>query len=183
MARAMAVTPVVAATTNLDLSNDPTIKGKAGAVAWYRDVMGLSSVGMGLVTKATNDRTKAALDAKRGRGDRLGRPRLAKPSVVRRILLDRNTGLSFTKIAAALEAGGILSPAGRPTWQPSTVRRIYAEWARVIAPPPGDTNRGRVGIVDQTYADAGDMIHVVRFGDGTTTDHYVAELKSIRSGT
>ncbi|ULN33409.1 hypothetical protein [Mycolicibacterium smegmatis] len=32
-------------------------KGKAGAVAWYRDVMGLSNVGIGLVTKATNDRT------------------------------------------------------------------------------------------------------------------------------
>lgn len=45
------------ATTKLDLSSDPTIKGKAGAVAWYRDVMGLSSVGMGLVTKATNDRS------------------------------------------------------------------------------------------------------------------------------
>jgi hypothetical protein len=57
MARAMALTPVAAATTKLDLSNDPTIKGKAGAVAWYRDAMGLSSVGMGLVTKATNDRT------------------------------------------------------------------------------------------------------------------------------
>lgn len=61
-------------------------------------------------------------------------------------------------------------------------RYAPGEWVRVIAPPPGDTNRGRVGIVDRTYADAGDMIHVVRFGDGTTTDYYVAELKSIRSG-
>jgi len=57
MARAPAVTPVAAATTKLDLSNDPIIKGKAGAVAWYRDVMGISNIGMGLVTKATNDRT------------------------------------------------------------------------------------------------------------------------------
>lgn len=57
MARVMVATPVATATTKLDLSNDPTIKGTAGAVAWYRDVMGLSSVGMGLVTKATNDRT------------------------------------------------------------------------------------------------------------------------------
>ncbi|MGU3502594.1 recombinase family protein [Mycobacterium sp. C31M] len=73
-----------------------------------------------------SERTKAALDAKKARGDRLGRPRLAKAGVVRRIMLDRNTGLSFAKIAAALEAEGILSPAGRPTWQPSTVRRIYA---------------------------------------------------------
>jgi hypothetical protein len=54
--RATGETPA-SATTKLDLSNDPTIKGKAGAVAWYRGVMGLSSVGMGLVTKATNDRT------------------------------------------------------------------------------------------------------------------------------
>lgn len=33
------------------------MKGKAGAVAWYREIMGLSSIGMGLVTKATNERT------------------------------------------------------------------------------------------------------------------------------
>ncbi|WP_348651212.1 hypothetical protein [Mycolicibacterium neoaurum] len=34
--------------------------------------------------------------------------------------------MSFGKIAAALEAEGVLSPAGRPTWRSSTVRRIYA---------------------------------------------------------
>lgn len=73
-----------------------------------------------------SERTKAGLAAKRARGERLGRPRLAKPGVVRRIVLDRNAGLSFAKIATALEAEGIPSPAGRPTWQPSTVRRIYA---------------------------------------------------------
>lgn len=39
--------------------------------------------------------------------------------------MDRNTGLSFAKIAAGLEAEGILSPQGRPKWEPSTVRRIY----------------------------------------------------------
>jgi hypothetical protein len=55
MARTTVATPAATATTNLDLSNDPTIKGKNGAVAWYREVMGLSSVGMGLVTRATND--------------------------------------------------------------------------------------------------------------------------------
>lgn len=72
-----------------------------------------------------SERTKAGLAAKRARGERLGRPRLAKPGVVRRIVMDRNSGLSFAKIATALEAEGILSPAGRPTWQASTVRRIY----------------------------------------------------------
>jgi DNA invertase Pin-like site-specific DNA recombinase len=73
-----------------------------------------------------SERTKAGLAAKRARGERLGRKRLAKPGVVRRIVMDRNSGLSFAKIATALEAEAILSPAGLPTWQSSTVRRIYA---------------------------------------------------------
>ncbi|MGV9800189.1 recombinase family protein [Mycobacterium sp. NPDC003449] len=72
-----------------------------------------------------SERTKAGLAAKKRRGEHIGRPRLAKPGVVRRIVMDRNAGLSFGRIAEALEAEGILSPAGRPTWQPSTVRRIY----------------------------------------------------------
>lgn len=72
-----------------------------------------------------SERTKAALAAKRARGERIGRPRLAKPGVVRRIVMDRQAGLSFARIANALEAEGILSPAGLPTWQSSTVRRIY----------------------------------------------------------
>lgn len=72
-----------------------------------------------------SERTKAALAAKKVRGEAIGRPRLAKPSVVRRIVTDRDAGLSFAKIATALEVEGILSPAGRPNWQSSTVRRIY----------------------------------------------------------
>lgn len=73
-----------------------------------------------------SERTRAGLAAKRARGERLGRKRLAKPGVVRRIVMDRNSGLSFAKIATALETEGILSPAGLCTWQSSTVRRIYA---------------------------------------------------------
>lgn len=72
-----------------------------------------------------SERTKAGLAAKKARNEPIGRPRLAKPGVVRRIVMDRNAGLSFAKIANALEAEGILSPAGRPNWQSSTVRRIY----------------------------------------------------------
>jgi DNA invertase Pin-like site-specific DNA recombinase len=72
-----------------------------------------------------SERTKAGLAAKKLRGERIGRPRLATAGVVRRIVLDRNAGLSFGRIARALEAEAILSPAGRPTWQASTVRRIY----------------------------------------------------------
>jgi DNA invertase Pin-like site-specific DNA recombinase len=72
-----------------------------------------------------SERTKAGLAAKKRRGEPIGRPRLAKPGIVRRIVLDRNAGLSFAKIAVALEAEGILSPTGRLNWQVSTVRRIY----------------------------------------------------------
>ena len=73
-----------------------------------------------------SERTKAALSAKRARGERLGRKRVAAPVVVRRIVQARSTGLSFAKIATALEGDGILSPEGHATWQPSTVRRIHA---------------------------------------------------------
>ena len=73
-----------------------------------------------------SQRTKDGLAAKKARGDPIGRPRLAQPGVVRRIVMDRNAGLSFDRVAKVLEAEGILSPAGRPNWQSSTVRRIYA---------------------------------------------------------
>ncbi|MEX7473074.1 recombinase family protein [Mycobacterium adipatum] len=79
------------------------------------------------------ERTKAALAAKKARGERIGRPSLAKPGVVRRIVMDRDAGLSFDRIARALEAESILSPAGRPTWQPSTVRRIYNSASSAVA--------------------------------------------------
>lgn len=72
-----------------------------------------------------SERTKAGLAAKKRRGEPIGRPRLVKASIVRRIVLDRDTGMSFAAIAKALEVEGTLSPAGRPTWQTSTVRRIY----------------------------------------------------------
>ncbi|KMO73887.1 recombinase RecB [Mycolicibacterium chubuense] len=72
-----------------------------------------------------SERTKAALAAKRARGERIGRPRLVHAGLLRRIVMDRQAGLSYARIANALEAECILSPAGRPNWQSSTVRRIY----------------------------------------------------------
>jgi DNA invertase Pin-like site-specific DNA recombinase len=72
-----------------------------------------------------SERTKAALAAKKRRGERLGRPRLAAPGVVRRIVMDRDAGQTYERIARELSAEGILSPLGKRTWQASTIRRIY----------------------------------------------------------
>ena len=80
-----------------------------------------------------SERTKAALAAKKRRGERIGRPRVASPAVVRRIVAQRNSGSTYDAIAAALVADGILSPLGKPTWQPSTVRRIYASATVAVA--------------------------------------------------
>lgn len=73
-----------------------------------------------------SERTKAALAAKKRRGERIGRPRVASSSVVRHIVKRRNAGCTYDAIASELTASNVLSPLGKPTWQPSTVRRIYA---------------------------------------------------------
>ncbi|WP_375481991.1 hypothetical protein [uncultured Mycobacterium sp.] len=54
MARVVSFTPDDP--PELALSDAPTIKGKAGAVAWYRDVLGIP-VTMNNVVVATNNRT------------------------------------------------------------------------------------------------------------------------------
>jgi DNA invertase Pin-like site-specific DNA recombinase len=79
------------------------------------------------------ERTSVALAAKKARGERVGRPSMATPSVVRRIVMDRQAGLSFDRIARTLTAEGVLSPAGRPTWQPSTARRIYQSATQAVS--------------------------------------------------
>lgn len=70
-------------------------------------------------------RTKEALAATKARGTRLGAPRLVSPALARRIVSSHDAGATFGAIARELTAQRILSPAGRPTWQESTVRRIY----------------------------------------------------------
>ncbi|MDP0400384.1 recombinase family protein [Tsukamurella strandjordii] len=70
------------------------------------------------------ERTRAAAAAAKARGVKLGRPSMVPQGVARRIVAARESGQSYGKIAAALTADGILSPAGRTTWQASTVRRI-----------------------------------------------------------
>lgn len=78
-----------------------------------------------LERRLIGERTKAALAAKKAQGTRLGRPRMVSTVLTRRIVTMRQQGVSFGEIARELTAAGELSPAGRPTWQPSTVRRIY----------------------------------------------------------
>ncbi len=70
-------------------------------------------------------RTREALAAAKARGRRVGAPRLAPASVVDRICRERETGASFRTIAQRLTDDGVLSPAGRPAWQESSVRRLY----------------------------------------------------------
>lgn len=72
-----------------------------------------------------SERTKSALAAKKRRGEPIGRPRVASPSVVRKIVKLRNAGNTYDAIASALTREKVLSPLGKPSWQPSTVRRIY----------------------------------------------------------
>lgn len=72
------------------------------------------------------ERTKAALAAKKARNEPVGRPREASAALVRRIIGERDRGLSFDRIAKALEADGVLSPRGGQRWHSSTARRIYA---------------------------------------------------------
>ncbi|GGF13032.1 recombinase family protein [Williamsia phyllosphaerae] len=70
------------------------------------------------------ERTRAAAAAAKARGVKLGRPRMVTTAVARQIVELREQGLSYAAVAAALAEAGELSPAGRPTWQASTVRRI-----------------------------------------------------------
>ena len=80
-----------------------------------------------------SQRTKDGMAARKRAGVHIGRPRLAPPSVRQRIVQERETATSYAKIARTLTDEGVLSPEGRPTWQPSTVRRIYNSVAEARA--------------------------------------------------
>jgi DNA invertase Pin-like site-specific DNA recombinase len=70
------------------------------------------------------DRTKAALKAVRARGTHVGRKANVSPEVLRTIKTMRAAGLSWQRIADALEASGVpTSQGGR--WHAATVRRLH----------------------------------------------------------
>lgn len=72
------------------------------------------------------ERIREGMAAKKRRGEPIGRPREVAAGLVRRIVIDReDAGLSFDRIATALEAEDVSAPRGGKKWHASTVRRIY----------------------------------------------------------
>jgi DNA invertase Pin-like site-specific DNA recombinase len=69
------------------------------------------------------DRTRVALEAVRARGTKVGRKSGVDIDTLRTINLLRNQGMSWAKVAAALEAEGIPTGQGG-RWHAATVRRL-----------------------------------------------------------
>lgn len=69
------------------------------------------------------DRTRAALEAVRARGTKVGRKSGVDIETLRTINLLRNQGLSWAKVAGALEREGIPTGQGG-RWHAATVRRL-----------------------------------------------------------
>jgi hypothetical protein len=81
-------------------------------------------------------RTSAALVAKRGRGENVGRRTSLPPEVVARVVLAREQGKSYAAIAAELNAAAVPTGQGGGHWYPSTVRAVaLSHQARSQAPP------------------------------------------------
>lgn len=70
-----------------------------------------------------SERTRAALAAKKARGERLGRPQTLTDDVVLRIITERDGGRTLQAIADGLRADGIATAQGG-TWAPSNVRAV-----------------------------------------------------------
>lgn len=70
-----------------------------------------------------SQRTKAALAAKKARGERLGRPQGLPDDVVLRVIREREAGRTLQAIADGLKADGIATAQGG-VWAPSNVRAV-----------------------------------------------------------
>jgi DNA invertase Pin-like site-specific DNA recombinase len=83
------------------------------------------------------ERTREGLAAAKLNGTKtgrpIGRPRLVSLELVRLIARKRSEGNSFQAIADHLADAGHISPEGRPTWQASTVRRIFNSTRLAVA--------------------------------------------------
>jgi DNA invertase Pin-like site-specific DNA recombinase len=72
------------------------------------------------------DRTRAALKMVRARGTKLGRPSGIKPDTRRTIRLLRDSGMSWGRIALALDKEKVPTGQGGQ-WHAATVRKLYME--------------------------------------------------------
>jgi DNA invertase Pin-like site-specific DNA recombinase len=70
-------------------------------------------------------RTAEGMAEAKASGATFGRSRSVADATVTRILSDRSAGLSFAKIAAALDSESIPTPANAKRWYPATVARIH----------------------------------------------------------
>lgn len=92
-------------------------------------VAGFIGVAAQLERRLIGERTRAALAAKKARGERLGRPRAVPLRVVARIAADRRAGASLSAIARALNEDAVPTAHGGARWYPSTVRAVIASHA------------------------------------------------------
>jgi len=91
-----------------------------------------------------SERTIEALAERRRAGVRLGRPPSCPEDVLDRVLHLREAGAVLADIAAAMNAAGVPTPGGRPSWGPSHVHRLLqtrhahrrrTEWKLRVTPP------------------------------------------------
>ena len=77
-----------------------------------------------LESTLASERTRAAMLAKAARGERVGRPRSCPDEVLDQVLELRRGGATLQAIASAMNAAGVVTPAGSPRWWPSHVSRL-----------------------------------------------------------
>lgn len=74
--------------------------------------------------RVIGQRTKDALSVVRARGTRLGRPANTDVHTIQKIHMLRGAGLSYGKVAAALNREGVPTAQGGREWYPSTVQAV-----------------------------------------------------------